>query len=71
LSHGTIGYSGGPVVFQFPGEKDIKVVGVISGYRKADETPRDLSINSGIIIAYDINYAVELIKANPIGFTIP
>lgn len=77
--HNNPGFSGGPVVFSPNGNIQImRVAAVISGYRYElnkvflEEKETDLSVryNTGIIIAYPIDYAVELIKANPIGANI-
>ncbi len=78
--HNNPGFSGGPVVFQ-PLENQYKklelvVAGVVSGYRFEQspvymgdtQTPFGYRENTGIIIAYDIAYAVDLIRQNPIGF---
>lgn len=70
------GFSGGPVVFKEPNKNDFKVAGVISGYRFSDEptfsegqeTNISYRENTGIIIAYSIKHAVDLIKENPNGF---
>jgi hypothetical protein len=72
------GFSGGPVVFQPIGEKRFKVAGIISGFRYAkeptyiDEQETELiyKANTGIIIAYLIDNAIELILKNPTGLTI-
>jgi len=72
------GFSGGPVIFKEPNQSDFKVAGIISGYRTADEpvyqaggkVPLSVKANTGIIVAYDIQNAIELIKANPIGIEI-
>ena len=34
-------------------------------------TPLAYRANTGIIIAYDIKHAVDLIEQNPIGFQLP
>lgn len=70
------GFSGGPVVFKEPNTIDFKVAGVISGYRFSDEptflegqkTEISYRENTGIVIAYSIQHAVDLIKQNPKGF---
>jgi hypothetical protein len=71
------GFSGGPVIVG-TGD-DLKIVAVISGYRmeptevirgdpKVATTPADtVNLNSGFILAYDIELALDVIKANPIG----
>ena len=69
------GFSGGPVVFKEPNKQDFKVAAIISGYRfseeptyhKNQETPISVRANTGIIIAYTIENAIGLIKANPLG----
>jgi hypothetical protein len=72
------GFSDGPVIV---GTGDaLKIVAVISGYHleptevirgnakdaKAENADR-VNLNSGFILAYDISYAVDLIKKNPVG----
>lgn len=69
------GFSGGPVVFTEPNTRAFKVAAIISGYRFAEEptynqnqvTPISIRVNTGIIIAYNIENAIDLIKANPKG----
>ena len=71
------GFSGGPVINGTG--VDLKIAAVISGYV---QEPTDVirggadalaaakdrvNLNSGFILAYDISYAVDLIKANPTG----
>ena len=72
------GFSGGPVVFCPPGRKEFQVAAVVSGYRSASAPIRDqenrdteyyLRENTGIVVAYDVNEAVALIRANPTGLT--
>jgi len=75
------GFSGGPVVFLTgPAQK---IMAVISGYQTEPSAvmpakkpkgsarpalPKEIvNVNSGFIIAFDISYAVEAIKKNPIG----
>jgi len=74
----NIGFSGGPVIL---GTGDnLKIVAVVSGYipepaevirgtAKVGEAPTKdtVNLNSGFILAYDIEHAVDLIKKNPIG----
>ncbi|MBZ0304076.1 MAG: serine protease [Anaerolineae bacterium] len=74
--HNNPGFSGGPVVFS--DGKKIKVAGVISGYRISNEPIFDSSghtnfyykYNTGIVKGYDIRFAVDAIKANPVGCSI-
>lgn len=69
------GFSGGPVVFTEPNKREFKVAGIISGYKSVEEptyengqkTSISTRVNTGIILAYDIENAIDLIKANPIG----
>ena len=77
--HNNPGFSGGPVVFCPPDRKEFQVAAVVRGYRSArayirDQQDRDtefhLRENTGIIVAYDINEAVAIIGANPIGLPI-
>ena len=81
--HNNPGFSGGPVVFKTPGNRDFKVAGVISGYRvREDSIYRKNGIkdkksdtlvykaNTGIILSYGIKCAVDLIEKNPIGYKI-
>jgi len=70
------GFSGGPVVFTKAGQTDLKVAGVISGYKAVPEpifagdqkTQFVYQYNTGIIVAYYIHHAMALIRKNPIGF---
>ena len=72
--HNNPGFSGGPVVFCPPGRKEFQVAGVVRGYQWAsapvrDQEDRDTELhlreNTGIVVAYDVNEAVALIRANP------
>ena len=70
------GFSGGPVVFHpSPNSTDLKVAGVISGYR-VDYDPvffngKDVGLrhgyNTGLVIAYDLKNGIEYIACNPSG----
>ena len=70
------GFSGGPVVFRTSNSNGFLVAAVISGYRceitsvytEDRRTPYYVKNNTGIIVSYDIKYAVDLILRNPIGF---
>jgi len=71
------GFSGGPVFISTG--SNLQVAAIVSGYwmeptevikgkpvPAAD--PKDVvNVNSGFILAYDINIAADLIKKNPIG----
>ena len=73
--HNNPGFSGGPVFFTSRDDQLPKVAGVISGFRYNWEPiflqgqPTDLSFqyNTGIIVAWSIAHAVEIINGNPIG----
>ena len=79
--HNNPGFSGGPVVFSQveKSSTDLSVAGVISGYQRELEsvymeeqkTPLAYRSNTGIIIAYSIKHAVDLIEQNPVGFQLP
>jgi hypothetical protein len=70
------GFSGGPVVFTEGNNLSYKVAGVVSGYRSASEPiydgdraiPLVYRANTGIVVAYGIKHAMEIIQKNPIGF---
>jgi len=76
--HNNPGFSGGPVVFSEVGKptNPLSVAGVISGYRfrmeqvylEGKPTALEFRYNTGIILVYGINHAVDLISQNPIGF---
>jgi hypothetical protein len=76
--HNNPGFSGGPVIFARGSGMPDGVAAVISGYRfsqepvflEQDETALTYRQNTGIIIAYKIESALALIRANPIGVTI-
>jgi len=69
------GFSGGPVVFSISGTNELRVAGVISGYRYEEQPvfngteslPLSSRHNTGIIISYGIGYATSLARGNPIG----
>ena len=75
--HGNPGFSGGPVVFSKLGRpaNELAVAGVVSGHRiiqspvlsSGEETSLRVKENAGIIVSYDIELALNLIKTNPIG----
>ena len=75
--HNNAGFSGGPVVRRWNGNEQ-SVIAVVSGYRydrgkvrdeNGNETSYTYDTNTGIIVAHNIQHAVELIAANPIGIT--
>ena len=79
--HNNPGFSGGPVVFlQDNRGIDFAVAGVVAGYRYArepvyqneEQEQKESPIgyyksNTGIILAYSIKHALDLIRQNPIG----
>jgi S1-C subfamily serine protease len=79
--HNNPGFSGGPVVFTTPGVNEYKVFAVISGYKSVDQSvvaggkqvyagagqPMVVPYNTGIIVAWAIDFAVQLARGNPIG----
>jgi len=77
--HNNPGFSGGPVVFARDGKDQYatSVAGVVSGYKSyfspvyerdgKTETDKRVEDNSGILEACSIDYALDLIRENPIG----
>lgn len=65
------GFSGGPIIFYDSDNKKWKVAGVVSGYKiqlnEVIKTELLAKANSGILIGYAIDSAVEAIRENPIG----
>jgi len=70
------GFSGGPIVIG--GDRPI-VIGVGSGYQAVTEpvyrqrqAVPDLSVqsNTGLLVGYDLEYAVRAIETNPIGYLV-
>jgi hypothetical protein len=69
------GFSGGPVVFLPPNSpKSVQIAGVISGFRThlepvigSDGEPTDayVEMNTGLLRAYGISYALDLISRMP------
>jgi S1-C subfamily serine protease len=63
------GFSGGPVVFQDLSDHKWKVMAVVQGYQNEtakvrvgkNEVNTNILVNSGILVAYDIRYALEAI----------
>ena len=74
--HNNRGFSGGPVVFTEPNRNEFKVAAIISGYLPVEEPVHggaedaDLwyQYNTGLIVADAIDPALDLIRANPIGY---
>ena len=76
--HNNPGFSGGPVVQKSGSEP--RILGVISGYRRDRrkalddsglEAPYTYDLNTGIVLAYNVQGVVQMVKDNPIGFPIP
>ena len=79
--HNNPGFSGGPVVFTEPGSREYRVFAVISGYKSIDQRvlaggkqvyagpdqPLVTSYNTGIIVAWAIDFAVQIARGNPVG----
>lgn len=73
--HNNPGFSGGPVVYEVA-KGALKVAGVVSGYLSKSEpvydehgaTALQHDYNTGIVRVTSIDRAVDLIRANPIGF---
>lgn len=72
------GFSGGPLVFSKIGApfNDLNFLGVVSGFKTeyekvigGDGEPNGMTVayNTGFLLAYGIEHAVDLIKINPIG----
>jgi S1-C subfamily serine protease len=78
--HNNPGFSGGPVVFHPHNAPphELRVAAVVSGYH-VQSTPVQgggahghfVHANSGIMIAYSIRHATDMIASNPIGFALP
>ena len=77
--HNNHGFSGGPVVFSEVGTPyaQLSVAAVVSAYLYTQEevylendSPRELTYNSGIMEAHGIKHAIDLISQNPIGFNL-
>ena len=65
------------MVFRPPARKEFQVAAVESGYQSTKAfvliqedkgTGFHFRENTGIVVAYDVNEAVALIRANPTGF---
>lgn len=68
--HNNLGFSGGPVVAYDEASKQMRIVGVISGYLpepvniKQKNSTVSVEENSGIIVCYDRRYMEEIFKTN-------
>ena len=71
------GFSGGPIV-RVDNKPNPTIIGVVSAYKASQEavyqgkSKTDLTIqaNTGLLVAFAIDYAIDAIKKNPIGFII-
>ena len=71
------GFSGGPVVV-VNDPANPTIIGVVSGYRveqssvykQGQETDLSIRANTGLLVAFDLEYAIEAIKKNPIGYSV-
>ena len=74
--HNNPGFSGGPVVYKMINQSNFRICGVISGYRCQQQpgfisgSPLNIYFNenTGLIISFAIEPAVEIIRNNPDGF---
>ena len=73
------GFSGGPLVFTEHTTGKLKVAAVVSKFKTEDEpvlnaqgeqTGLTVQYNTGFLIAYGINHALEIIRRNPIGLPV-
>ena len=73
------GFSGGPLVFQEHSSGKLKVAAVVSKFKTEDEPVLDalgketglkVQYNTGFLIAYGINHALDIIRKNPVGLPI-
>ena len=73
--HNNPGFSGGPVIFNQDLKKEnLSVAGVVSGYHyqkepvyKTKEQIGYYEYNTGIMVVYNIQHALDLIHQNPVG----
>jgi S1-C subfamily serine protease len=64
------GFSGGPIVYWDFGKRGYGIVGVVQGYRldnaktvvNGQQVDSDVLVNSGILIGYSIDHAIQAIK---------
>ncbi len=62
-----------------PSNLEVNIIGVVSGYRTQDEpiTMRGVPSteliaqgNSGLVVAYSLQFAINAIEKNPVGYPI-
>lgn len=72
------GFSGGPVI-RSDNPKNPTIIGVVSGYKSVQEsvykekdktTDLTVPINTGLLVAFNIEHAINAIKKNPIGYRV-
>lgn len=76
-AHVNSGFSGGPLLFHPGGNvaAPLVIAGVIAAYRiweeptfvQGQEVDTIYKANTGLAVAYNIQYAVDIIRSNPIG----
>jgi len=75
----NLGFSGGPLVFREHSSGKLKVAAVVSKFKTEDEPVIDaegndtglkVQYNTGFLIAYGINHALEIIRRNPVGLQV-
>ena len=73
------GFSGGPLVFVEQATGIPKIAGVVAKYRtdyepvldgSGHDTGSKVESNTGLMLAYGINHAIDIIRANPIGLAV-
>ena len=73
------GFSGGPLFFVEQTTGVLKIAGVVAKYRTdfepvlnkdGQESGNKVETNTGLMLAYGINHAIDIIRANPIGLQI-
>ena len=75
--HNNPEFSGGPIVRPFIKGKGQAVIGIVAGYleetvdKYGNKLPDGYRPNTGIISAYRIKHAIDIIKAKSIGFPLP
>jgi hypothetical protein len=77
---GNSGFSGGPVVFGGGDPSRPTIAGIVKGWVQVEEPvfklgheDPDLSVwnsNPGLLLAFDINYAVTAIRKSPSGYQV-
>ena len=73
------GFSGGPLVFHEHTSGQLKVAAVVSKFKTEDEpvlnakgekTDLKIQYNTGFLVAYGINHALDMIRRNPVGLPV-